>query len=232
MKGIYATSLKAFEKDYLIRDNKFYFPLKNAQNETIDYEIYEQESADLIAEHVFDTPKKQGIWHSYFHPDRTKTQKVFIFNRVIDAISYYQIYRPKIDFSTSAFVSLGSGVGKESYNVLKALYPLPIKPKYHSAFTNDFSGLIYGLALEQRINTKFDFQLGSVEAHFECTINGTDYKFDWTDLDFKKLFSEIQLKPKLHSLYPKLGDDFHEMLLFLQNNSKGSGKLISERTKI
>jgi hypothetical protein len=74
--------------------------------------------------------------------------------------------------------------------------------------------------------------LGRVEAHFGCTINGTDYKFDWTDLDFKKLFSEIQFKPKLHSLYPKMGYNFHEMLLFLQGNIKGSGKLISERTKI
>ena len=157
MKGIYETSLKSFQKDYLIRDNQFHFPLKNKDNNTTGYEIYEHNSLNF--NHPEDVLKesKHSIWHAHFHPDRNKTQKVFIFNRVIDALSYYQIYRPKIDFSTAAFVSLGNRVGKETLELLEILYLLSNKAKYYSAFPNDFNGLIYNLALEKYINPSLIF---------------------------------------------------------------------------
>jgi hypothetical protein len=229
MKGIYETSLKSFQKDYLIRDNQFHFPLKNKDNSVVGYEIYERDSMTFNLQDYFSKDSKQGIWHTHFHPDRAKTQKVFIFNWVIDALSYYQIYRPKIDFSESAFISLGSRVGKETLEILRALFP---NTRYYSAFSNDFNGLLYNLALEQHINPKFDFQLTRVEEHFECVINGRFYQLDWTDLSFEMLFSTLNIKPKLCLLHPKTGHNFHEMLLSLQANSKGSGRLSSDRTRV
>jgi hypothetical protein len=96
MKGIYETSLKSFQKDYLIRDNQFHFPLKNKDNSVVGSEIYERDSMTFNLQDYFSKDVKHGIWHTHFHPDIAKTQKVFIFNRGIDALSYYQIYRPKI----------------------------------------------------------------------------------------------------------------------------------------
>jgi hypothetical protein len=232
MKGIYETTLKSFQKDYQIREGKFHFPLKNKDNNTTGYELYEHNSLNFNLPEDVSKESKHGIWHTHFHPDRAKTQKVFIFNRVIDALRYYQIYRPKIDFSDSAFVSLGNGVGKETFDTLQTLYPLGLKMKYYSAFGDDFNGLIYSLALEKRINPKFDFQMGSIEVQFECVINGTFHQIDWTYLSFEMLYSTLDIKPQLALLQPKTGSRFHEMLLNLQANSKGSGRLISERTKI
>ena len=226
MKGIYETTLKSFQKDYLFRDDKFHFLLKNKDNISLNYEIYEQNSVTFNLQEDFSKAPKQGIWHIHFHPDRAKTQKVFIFNRVIDAISYYQIYRPKIDFSESAFVSLGSRVGKETLETLQTLYP---KAKYYSAFFNDFNGLLYNLALEQHINPKFDFQLTRVGECFECVINGRFHRLEWAGLNFETSFF---IKPHLRLLHPKMGHNFHQMLLSLQANSKGSGRLVSERAKL
>jgi hypothetical protein len=157
MKGIYETTLKSFQKDYLIREGKFHFPLKNKDNNTTGYELYEHNSLNFNLPEDVSKESKHGIWHAHFHPDRNKTQKVFIFNRVIDALSYYQIYRPKIDFSTAPFVSLGNGVGNGVLEILQALYPQSLKVKYYSAFGDDFNGLLYNLALEKCINPKFDF---------------------------------------------------------------------------
>jgi hypothetical protein len=232
MKGIYETTLKSFQKDYLIRDNQFYFPLKNKDNSVVGYEIYEHNSLNFNLPEDVSKDVKQGIWHTHFHPDRAKTQKVFIFNRAIDALSYYQIYRPKIDFSTSAFVSLGNGVGKETLETLQALYPQSLSVKYYSAFGDDFNGLIYNLALEKRINPKFDFQLGRVGECFECVINGKAHSLDWAGLNFETLFSELSIKPQLRLLHPKTGHNFHQMLLQLQANSKGCGRLVSVRAKL
>jgi hypothetical protein len=228
MKGIYETSLKSFQKDYLIRDNQFHFPLKNKDNSVVGYEIYERDSMTFNLQEDF-SQLPQGIWHTPFHPDRAKTQKVFIFNRVIDALSYYQIYRPKIDFSESAFISLGSRVGKERLEILQSLYP---KARYYSAFSNDFNGLLYNLALEQRINPKFDFQLGRVGECFEYVINGTPHQLDGMALNFEILFSDIRLKPQLRLLQPKTGHNFHQMLVFLQENSKNSEHLVSNRKRV
>ena len=177
----------------------------------------------------FSKEAKYGIWHAHFHPDINKTQKVFIFNRVIDALSYFQIYRPKIDFSEAAFVSLGSRVGKETLGILETLYP---KARYYSAFSNDFNGLLYSLALEQRINPKFDFQLTRVEERFECVINGTPHGLDWTGFSFENLFSMLNIKPTLCLLQPKTGRNFHEMLLSLQTKCKVRGRLVSDRTRV
>ena len=178
MKGIYETILKAFQKDYQIREDKFHFPLKNKDNTLIGYEIYDQDTMSFNLPEDFSKESKHGIWHTHFHPDRAKTQKVFIFNRVIDALSHYQIYKPKIDFSESAFVGFGNGVGKESFETLKTLYPLGLKAKYYSAFPSDFNGLLYNLVLEKCINPRFDFQLGRVGEFFECVINGRFYRLE------------------------------------------------------
>jgi hypothetical protein len=231
MKGIYETTLKSFQKDYLIRDNQFHFPLKNKDNNVIGYEIYDRDSMSFNLPDDFSKDSKHGIWHTHFHPDRAKTQKVFIFNRVIDALSYYQIYRPKIDFSESAFVSLGR-VATETLSILQTLYPLSIEVKYYSAFTNDFNGLLYNLALEESINSKFDFQLTRVGVQFECIVNERFYQLDWADLSFETLFVKVKVKPRLSFLQAKKGASFHEMLLNLQANNKSNGRMISERLKI
>jgi hypothetical protein len=232
MKGIYETTLKPFQKDYLIREGKFHFPLKNKDNNTIGYEIYEHNSLNFNLPEDVSKESKHGIWHTHFHPDKAKTQKVYIFNRVIDVLSYYQIYRPKIDFSTSALVSLGNGVGSGVLETLQALYPLGLKVKYYSAFGDDFNGLIYNLALEKCINPKFDFQLGRVGECFECVINGKAHSLDWTELNFETLLSAFSIKPYLRSLHPKTGHNFHQMLLFLQLNNKSHGRMSYERTKM
>jgi hypothetical protein len=232
MKGIYETTFKSFQKDYLIREGKFHFPLKNKDNNTIGYEIYEHNSLNFNLPEDVSKESKHGIWHTHFHPDRAKTQKVFIFNRVIDALSYYQIYRPKIDFSTAAFVSLGNGVGKDAFGTLQALYPLSLKAKYYSAFQNDFNGLLYNLALEKCINPKFDFQLGQVGECFECVINEKSHSLDWVGLSFKTLSSMINYKSKLCPLHPKMGSIFHQMLLSLQSDSKSNGRMNYTRTKM
>lgn len=126
-------------------------------------------------------------------------------------------------------MSVGSRVGKETLEILQALYP---KTRYYSTFPNNFNGLFCNLALEKRINPKFDFQLGRLGVQFECVINGTPFCLDWTNLSFETLISKIYLKPKLNLVRPKLSLTFHDMLLSLQANSKGNGRLISERTKI
>jgi hypothetical protein len=129
-------------------------------------------------------------------------------------------------------VSLGNGVGKETFELLEILYPLSNKAKYYSAFPNDFNGLIYNLALEKRINPKFDFQLGRVGVQFECVINGHFHQLDWTDLSSETLFVRLNVKPKLGFLWAKMGGNFHEMLLNLQANNKSNGRMISERLKM
>jgi hypothetical protein len=232
MKGIYDTTLKVFQKDYLTRGNQFHFSIKNKDNCIIGYEIYDRDSMSFhLHEDYFKVPK-HGIWHAPFHPDRNKTQKVFIFNRVIDALSYYQIYRPKIDFSTSAFVSLGNGVGRRSFETLQELYPGGVKVKYYCAFGDGFNGLIYNLALEKCINPKFNFQLGRVGECFECVINGESHELNWIGLNFESLFSVLALKPQLRLLLPKIGLTFYEMLLALQTNCNVGGRLMSDRTKV
>jgi hypothetical protein len=232
MKGIYETTLKSFQKDYLIREGKFHFPLKNKENNTTGYEIYEHNSLNFnLPEDVSKEPK-YGIWHTHFHPDRAKTQKVFIFNRVIDALSYYQIYRPKVDFSQSTFISVGGKIGKDTLSILQTLYPLSIEAKYYCTFINNFNGLLYNFALEKSINPKFNFQLGRVGAHFECVVNGRFHQLDWTDLSFETLFIKLNVKPRLSFLQAKRGANFHEMLLNLQANNKSNGRMSSERQKM
>jgi hypothetical protein len=122
-------------------------------------------------------------------------------------------------------VSLGNRVGKETLGILQALYP---KARYYSGFSNNFNGLLFNLALEQLLN----FKLSRVEECFECVINGTFYQIDWTDLTFEILFPTLKIKPKLCIVQSIIGRNFHEMLLHLQDNSKVSGNLVSDRLKV
>jgi Protein of unknown function (DUF3991)/Toprim-like len=211
-RGINDTTLKAFQKHItLVKDNQgntptnIGFPYKNDRGEVTGFELRNHD----FKGHARGTDKESSVWAANFAMRKEMTRSVFLFESVIDAMSFHQIYNKQYDFRHSAFISFGGSVAPKQIDTVTKSY---LNARFFSGFDNDFNGNMYDIMFEKRLNPKFDMEFKREENQILGISNGTEYRFEKDSLSLKAISEAINLKSLLYVTKPNEGKDYNEML--------------------
>lgn len=92
--------------------------------------------------------KSNSLWLADFSPDKNLANNIYFFESAIDAMSFYQLNKSKIDFDKSVFGSVGGYISENQIrNALKA-YP---NAKVNTGFDNDLNGNLYDIKVHNII---------------------------------------------------------------------------------
>ena len=214
-RGLTAQTLEKFKSHISIvkqNEQQFYnigFPYKNDSNETVGFELRNQN----FKGHALNSDKEAGVWIANFAPVAGLTRQVFLFESALDALSFYQIYNNKYDFSTAAFVSFGGGVAPKQIDTVLNTFP---QAKYFSGFDNDVNGHVYDYVIEKRLNPKLDLEVKRVGEELVVKSKNTELKLPLADFSLKKIAELTGKKLHLYITKPKHGKDYNEMLVALK----------------
>ena len=218
-RGLSQKTLDKFKPHIaLVKDNKtnFYnigFPYKDDKNNTVGFEVRNQN----FKGHARNSNKESGVWIANFATANGLTRNVFLFESAIDAMSFHQLYNNKFDFEHSAFISFGGAVTSGQIDTVLKTFP---QAQLMSGFDNDFPGHVYDIAVEKKINPKF--QVSFLKEGHAITVGHKSEKTVLKDTDFslKKVADLIGQKPKLYVTKPTQGKDYNEMLGLLTDKVK------------
>lgn len=214
-RGLTTQTIEKFKSHItIVKDNEqqFYnigFPYRNDKNETVGLELRNQN----FKGHARNSDKETGVWIVNFAPVSGLTRQVFLFESAVDAMSFYQIYNNKYDFSTAAFISFGGGIAPKQIDNVLIAFP---QAKYFSGFDNDINGHVYDYVIEKRLNPKLDLEVKRVGEEFVIRNKNIELKVPLADFSLKKVAESISLKLQLYIAKPKNGKDYNEMLVALK----------------
>jgi len=214
-RGLTAQTLEKFKSHIaIVKDNaqEFYnigFPYKNDKNDTVGFELRNLN----FKGHARNSDKEAGVWIANFAAVAGLTRQVFLFESALDAMSFYQIYNNKYDFSTAAFISFGGGVGPKQIDTVLNIFP---QAKFFSGFDNDVNGHIYDYVIEKRLNPKLDLEVKRVGEELVVKNKNTEVRMPLEDFSLKKVAELTAQKLQLYITKPKNGKDYNEMLVALK----------------
>ena len=156
--------------------------------------------------------KQKSSWIAAFS---AKPTNVYFAESAIDAMSFADLNKNKINLDSSAFISTGGNMSNQQIkNVLTHFKGA----NFHSLFDNDLAGHIYDIrvaCLIQNRDVKF-FKSGN-----DITVSTGDKSFtvEKEKLSLEKFREETGIKPPLKIHKPKL-NDFNEVLKSKNEHSK------------
>ena len=124
------------------------FPLTKPGNETVvgwDFRNYGFKGVAAGSD------RQNGMWIADFAGKPERTLNVFFGENPIDLMSFYQLYKNKLDVDNAAFISFGGGIAK---NQMKAALNYWPEAKKHTVFDNDYQGKMYDIAMAVHISNK------------------------------------------------------------------------------
>lgn len=95
--------------------------------------------------------RQNGMWVADFAGRPERTLNVFYGENPIDLMSFYQLYKNKLDLDNAAFVSFGGGIAKSQMKAALEYWP---EAKKHTVFDNDFQGKMYDIAMAVHVSNK------------------------------------------------------------------------------
>jgi hypothetical protein len=95
--------------------------------------------------------RQNGMWIADFVGRPERTRNVIFGENPIDLMSFYQLYKHKLDLDNAAFVSFGGGIAKGQ---LQGAVRYWAEVKKHTAFDNDYQGKMYDIALAIHVTGK------------------------------------------------------------------------------
>ena len=214
-RGLTAQTLEKFKSHIaIVKDNaqEFYnigFPYKNDKNDTVGFELRNLN----FKGHARNSDKEHGVWIANFAPVAGLTRQVFLFESALDALSFYQIYNNKYDFSTAAFISFGGGIANKQIDTVLNTFP---QAKYFSGFDNDVNGHVYDYVIEKRLNPKMDLEVKRVGEELVVKSKTAEFKMPLVDFSLKKVAELMSKKLQLYITKSKNGKDYNEMLVALK----------------
>jgi hypothetical protein len=157
--------------------------------------------------HAPGSRRREAVWFARLATSPQLVQHLYFSESAIDAISFYQLYKDKYNFTQSAFISTGGNVLKNQVRNVLSAYP---QAKVHTLFDNDFSGKMY------------DIYLAVIKANKEVSIRKNK---DTVQFEMKKGTFEIPMEQLSLARFERLtgirsgvrpnkarGKDFNEML--------------------
>ena len=85
-----------------------------------------------------------AVWFASLAPEGLKLAHIVVSESAIDAMSFYQLYKHRLDRESTAFVSVGGAMSNQQAQSIIKQNP---DAKLHTAFDNDISGKLYAIRL-------------------------------------------------------------------------------------
>ncbi len=124
------------------------FPLTKPGNETVvGWDLRNYGFKGVAA----GSDRQNGMWIADFAGKPERTLNVFFGENPIDLMSFYQLYKNKLDVDSAAFISFGGGIAK---NQMKAALTYWSEAKKHTVFDNDYQGKMYDIAMAVHVSNK------------------------------------------------------------------------------
>ena len=163
--------------------------------------------------------KSDSLWIATLSEDPQLVKNVYLFESAIDAMSYYELNKDKIDLTNTVLSSVGGYVSDNQIKNANNTYP---HAAFHSGFDNDLNGHIYDIKTEallaqREIAIKKNPTTGNIDVHFGITREGQNprvFSYKESELSLAKFRKESQIRGgNLIVHKPKSGfKDFNEVL--------------------
>ncbi len=86
--------------------------------------------------------RSNSMWLANFSGDKQLVKSIFIAESAIDAMSFYQLYKSRINLSESCFCSVGGHITNNQIKNIVNSFP---NAKKHTCFDNDIAGNLYDI---------------------------------------------------------------------------------------
>ncbi|MDR1592764.1 MAG: DUF3991 and toprim domain-containing protein [Prevotellaceae bacterium] len=153
--------------------------------------------------------KVNAAWIADFSVNKADVDKVYFFESAIDAMSFYELHKGKLDVQNSVFVSAGGYPCAEQFlHVFKA-YPYNVK--IFGCHDNDMSGHIFDITLAC-VKAGQSCQKNKREDAVEFVTNGKKFTLPSEKISLKNFLKNAQFQNQVNVLKPKNGKDWNEVL--------------------
>lgn len=118
--------------------------------------------------HALGGNKVSACWIATFAQKAWQVEIVLLFESAIDALSYYELYRPQLEhrLDTLAFISVGGRVTKQQIQALKAYFRMA---RFVCCFDNDYAGVCYDIATSMALtDTPYSLKEEGDAVTFTC----------------------------------------------------------------
>lgn len=125
--------------------------------------------------------KTNSLWVADFSPSPVLATSIYFAESALDAMSYYELYHNKVDFSNAVLCSIGGYISNKQIENALAAYP---NAQVHTIFDNDLNGHLYDIKVHSIISKK----------NIEIIDNKDTVKFKiWNDREFSLPKGEVSL---------------------------------------
>lgn len=152
--------------------------------------------------------RQQGLWIADFAGDPAHTRYVFFGENPIDAMSFYQLHRHRIDIHSAVFIAFGGGIAKAQLQLALQRWPHAAK---HSLFDNDYQGRVYDIVLASAMSGK-EASFKKENDSLQFTVNGKRFELATHRLSLSVFERHAGFRSGLHVHKARGAKDFNDLL--------------------
>jgi hypothetical protein len=154
--------------------------------------------------------KVNAAWVADFSNSVQDVDKIYFFESAIDAMSFYELHKNKLDVDNSVFVSTGGYPCVEQFvHVFNAYRNEGVQ--LYGCHDNDLRGHIYDITLACTKEGQM-CQKNKKDDAVEFVTNGKRFTLQNNKINLKNFFKNAEIQSNVMSLKPKNGKDWNEVL--------------------
>ena len=153
--------------------------------------------------------KVNAAWIADFSVNKADVDKIYFFESAIDAMSYYELHKGKLDVNNSVFVSAGGHPCEQQFNHIFNAFPN--NAKLYGCHDNDLRGNLYDIMLAC-VKAGEVVQKNKRDDVVEFVTNATKFTLSLDKISLKNFLKNAQFQSDVSVLKPKNGKDWNEVL--------------------
>jgi hypothetical protein len=153
--------------------------------------------------------KSNSVWIATSAPNPAQVKNIYFFESAIDAMSFHELNRGKVNLSDSALISVGGYISKNQ--IINTLNHFP-QAKINTGYDNDINGKLYDI-ITYGIAINKDIKVSKDGDNYLFKWNGKELKMNKEDVSLTNFRQKSGLKNKFGEVHkPNGGKDFNEVL--------------------
>jgi hypothetical protein len=153
--------------------------------------------------------KVNAAWIADFSVNKADVDKLYFFESAIDAMSFYELYKNKLDVNNSVFISTGGYPCVEQFVHVFRAYP--DNAKMYGCHDNDMHGHIFDIMLAC-VKAGQVCQKNKQDGAVEFVTNGKRFTLHNNKINLKNFLNKADFMTEVKSLKPKNGKDWNDVL--------------------
>ncbi|MDR2126821.1 MAG: DUF3991 and toprim domain-containing protein [Prevotellaceae bacterium] len=153
--------------------------------------------------------KVNAAWIADFSTNKADVDKLYFFESAIDAMSFYELYKNRLDVNNSVFVSTGGYPCVEQFVHIFNAYP--DNAKIYGCHDNDMHGHIFDVTLAC-VKAGQVCQKNKQDGAVEFVTNGKRFILQNDKINLKNFLQKADFPTEVKALKPKNGKDWNEVL--------------------